>query len=356
MPVFKMKYISSRLETLTRYIVLRRRYLLSFVLALVIIMSSSTIRTKRIIPLSRTDVPEYEEYTYESILNNFRNDTVINPHPFRYIYQPTNICSTNGDRVFPEMVILVKSDVTNFSYRMGIRSTWGNFSINSIKIVFLLGYSSTIQTIVDKENERFHDIVQEDFIDAYKNNTLKTIMAFNWAVLACTGTKYLLFIDDDYFVNVNAITEYIKENATSKYFIAGHKVEKARVFRYIESDWYMTKSQYQFLHYPPYLNGGAMLFTMAAAMTVKNSFPYVRPIYIDDVYIGIVSYILNLSMTHDDRFSLSFVRENLDHCLASHGYWSPDDLIHEWKNFLARHEDNIGTIYRHQMKDILELK
>jgi hypothetical protein len=83
------------------------------------------------------------------------------------------------------------------------------------KIVFLLGYSSTIQTIVDKENERFHDIVQEDFIDAYKNNTLKTIMAFNWAVLACPGTKYLLFIDNDYFVNVNAITEYLKENATS---------------------------------------------------------------------------------------------------------------------------------------------
>lgn len=351
-----MKYISTRLETLTRYIKLRRRYLLAFVIAMVIIMSSSTTGIRRIIPSPIKSVSEYEEYTYESILNNFRKGTVINPHPFKYIYQPTNICSTKADRVFPEMVILVKSDVTNFSYRMGIRSTWGNFSINSIKIVFLLGYSSTIQTIVDEENERFHDIVQENFIDAYKNNTLKTIMAFKWAVLACPGTEYLLFVDDDYFVNVNAITKYLKENATSTYFIAGHKVEKARVFRYIESDWYMTKSQYPFLHYPPYLNGGAMVFTMAAAMAVNNIFPYVRSISIDDVYVGIVSYMLNLSMTHEDRFYISFVKENLDHCLAAHGFGSPDDLIHEWKKFLARHEDNIGNIYRHQMKDILNLK
>lgn len=300
------------------------------------------------------DLPEYDEYSYETLLNTFHNVNRVNNHPFKYIFDPYKVCSNNIKG--PDLLILVKSDVTHFSYRMGIRKTWGNFSITSLRLVFLIGYSSTIQNFVANEYERYHDLVQEDFIDAYHNNTYKTIMAFNWATSSCPGTKHLLFVDDDYFVNVNGITEYLKVNGSlNNYMFAGNRVENARVFRYIESQWYMTKENYPFMHYPPYISGGAILLSMKTAMIMKNIFPYIRYIYVDDVFLGISAYILHISLIHDDRFSLIFAEDNLNNCLVAHDYGSPDNLIRNWKNFLRRHYDNTADIYRLQVNDIMTL-
>ncbi|VDI54914.1 Hypothetical predicted protein [Mytilus galloprovincialis] len=102
-------------------------------------------------PRKTSSVPEFEEYTFEGLLSTFHNVTQINPHEYNYLHSPIKICKANGNSEDPELLILVKSDVTHFSYRMGIRSTWGNFSINSLKLIFLLGYSSTIEDLVRRK-------------------------------------------------------------------------------------------------------------------------------------------------------------------------------------------------------------
>ncbi|XP_052063743.1 beta-1,3-galactosyltransferase brn-like [Mytilus californianus] len=346
-----------RIEIILSYIVPRRRLVIPILLLMGVAILIFARATGEMPSRKTRSVPEFEEYTYESLLSTFHNVTQINPHKYHYIHSPIKICKANGNSEDPELLILVKSDVTHFSYRMGIRSTWGNFSINSFKLVFLLGYSSTIEALVQSENDKYHDLVQENFVDAYRNNTIKTIMAFNWAVRTCPGTKYVLFVDDDYFVNVNSVTEFLKVNATleSDLFV-GFRVDNARVFRYIESQWYMTKPEYPFLHYPPYISGGAMLLSMKTAMILQNSLAYVRYLYVDDVYIGIVAYLLNINLTHSDRFVLTFASDNLDSCLAAHNYGSPDSLIQEWKIFLRRHYDYTVHIYSQQMKDILYIK
>jgi hypothetical protein len=63
---------------------------------------------------------------------------------------------------------------------MAIRQTWANISDSSVKVIFTLGYSPFLQEYINKESSMFHDILQENFIDDYNNNTLKTVMAFNY--------------------------------------------------------------------------------------------------------------------------------------------------------------------------------
>ena len=67
---------------------------------------------------------------------------------------------------------LVKSALSNVKNRNAIRKTWGyekRFADVQIRTVFLLGSDvsskSSVQANIDSENEKYHDIIQGDFID-----------------------------------------------------------------------------------------------------------------------------------------------------------------------------------------------
>ncbi|OWF40879.1 Lactosylceramide 1,3-N-acetyl-beta-D-glucosaminyltransferase [Mizuhopecten yessoensis] len=134
---------------------------------------------------------------------------VINPHPFQFINNPGHCqFKSNGLRT---VLVLVKSTVRNVLLRQAIRTTWGNISEENVKIVFMLGrnISNDLQRTIDQEAARYKDLVQEDFIDAYFNNTLKSIMSFNWATQYCGNAQFLLFVDDDFVIDLPKIQRYI---------------------------------------------------------------------------------------------------------------------------------------------------
>lgn len=49
---------------------------------------------------------------------------------------------------------------------------------------------------------RYGDIVQEDFVDSYRNLTHKAIMALRWVSQNCQNAKLILKADDDIFINI----------------------------------------------------------------------------------------------------------------------------------------------------------
>jgi beta-1,3-galactosyltransferase 1 len=58
--------------------------------------------------------------------------------------------------------------------------SYTNNNTANARHVFLLGKTAenSLQESVMRENEIYHDIVQETFIDGYNNLTYKTIMGF----------------------------------------------------------------------------------------------------------------------------------------------------------------------------------
>ncbi|XP_033757410.1 uncharacterized protein LOC117339808 [Pecten maximus] len=67
--------------------------------------------------------------------------------------------------------------------RKGIRNTWGKDMPSNVRIVFLLGNTDEENhKRIREESEKYSDVIQEDFLDKYQNNTYKTIMGFNWGV------------------------------------------------------------------------------------------------------------------------------------------------------------------------------
>ena len=58
------------------------------------------------------------------------------------------------------------------------------------------------------------DLVQENFVDSYRNLTLKTLMAIRWASTYCSNANFVLKIDDDVLVNPSPLLEYL-DNRTN---------------------------------------------------------------------------------------------------------------------------------------------
>lgn len=254
----------------------------------------------------------------------------INPHPYKYIRIPSGVCTSTGNRVDPHLLILVKSNIFQFGHRMAIRMTWGKFSDSSIQLAFLLGYSPLVTPFAKMEYELHKDIIQENFLDEYKNNTLKTIMGFNWVTTYCNQSKFILFVDDDYFVNVPNVRDFVNNITTNQSTFIGYKYEKARPRRKQDSKWYVSKEEYPDDYWPPYISGGSMLISMDVIINMTKTFPYVKQLYIDDVYLGIVAYLLNITLSHDRRFETKYVPGQLRTLFSSHEYGSPHNLVHQW--------------------------
>ena len=59
--------------------------------------------------------------------------------------------------------------------------------------------------MLEYEQARHGDLVMADFVDDYKNMTLKHLVQLRYFHEHCAGTKYLVKLDDDVAVNVGSV-------------------------------------------------------------------------------------------------------------------------------------------------------
>jgi hypothetical protein len=67
---------------------------------------------------------------------------------------------------------------------------------------------------------------------------------------------------------------------------------------------YITKEEYPWELYPPYLSGGSILTTFDVVRNISKAIPFVRTLSIDDLYIGIIANFLGIKLIDDSIFTL----------------------------------------------------
>jgi len=140
----------------------------------------------------------------------------INMYNYTFISSCNKKCSESDYSGKLRLVYIVKSALTHFDKRLAIRSSWGfekRFSDVPIRTVFLLGTEpedADLQMNVEKEQQKYGDIVQADFIDSYFNNTIKTMIGFKWAVSFCPNSKFYMFSDDDMYISTKNVLRFIR--------------------------------------------------------------------------------------------------------------------------------------------------
>jgi hypothetical protein len=99
---------------------------------------------------------------------------VVNKHDFFYILNPEHRICHEKDSIF--LLVYVHSAPANFKRRLSMRETWAKRSLfRDMRLVFMMG--SVVDPKINErlllENGLYKDIVQENFVDSYKNLTYK---------------------------------------------------------------------------------------------------------------------------------------------------------------------------------------
>lgn len=266
----------------------------------------------------------------------------INPHNFDYIHNGQFICEKSLS-----LILVVKSGVNNFSNRQVIRETWGNVSYyQAVKIVFLLGYKKDMQGQVDTEALEYGDVVQEDFVDSYSNNTLKTIMGLNWVSQYCSRAKLSFYVDDDVFIIVNNLQKIGKFANPQSDMLFGKALSTSVPYRDNTSKWFVSWEDYPFDSYPRYLAGFAYIMSADVVKKFVLAIPYIKPIQIDDTYLGIIAEKLKITPKNQVGFytrspgpvTTAAARMNFLRTVAFHRISCPDSMMQTWKEYCKQSE------------------
>lgn len=207
----------------------------------------------------------------------------------------------NGSRS-PFLLVLVHSAPSHATERRVIRDTWGARR-ELVDAVFLLGDtdSDEMRHLISTENDEHGDIVQGNFVDAYRNLTYKHVMALKWASYFCPEAKYVLKTDDDVFVNTPYLLEYLTHELSpwgARKLLFCTKISDAGVKRSYRSKWRVSPAEYADNIYPPYCMGWSILYSPDVVFELYREAQQSEYFWIDDVHVtGVLAGRINITQT-----------------------------------------------------------
>ncbi|MBN3299614.1 beta-1,3-galactosyltransferase 2 [Amia ocellicauda] len=267
------------------------------------------------------------------------------PYNYAYVLNEPYKCVART----PFLVLMVPVAPHNREARDIIRQTWGNESLIAgvaIVRIFALGLPSgdrapQIQAELKKESQEHHDIIQKDFLDSYRNLTIKTMAILDWLVSYCPGASYAMKIDTDTFLNVdNLVNKLLDPHAPhpKQDYITGVVIVNGEARRDTGSKWYMPFEVYPKSTYPLYVSGIGYVFSLDLAKKVLKVSKYVKPLFLEDVYVGMCLEKLDIKPTYPPSASLfNLYSFPYDYCRFSKIITVTDipimELVKFWKDF-----------------------
>nr|XP_040142763.1 beta-1,3-galactosyltransferase 9 [Ictidomys tridecemlineatus] len=227
-----------------------------------------------------------------------------NPSKY-YVLSQSDICK--GKNIF--LLSLIFSSPGNGTRRELIRKTWGNVSSvqgHPILTLFALGMPVTVTTQreIDKESHKNNDIIEGIFLDSFENQTLKIITMTQWAVTFCSNALFILKVDEEMFVNLPSLVDYLlnlKEHLENIY--VGKVVHQDTPNRDPGSQNFVPLSEYSQKYYPDYCSSEAFVMSQDVARMIYVVFKEVPIMVPADVFVGICAKIVGLIPIHSSRFS-----------------------------------------------------
>ena len=263
---------------------------------------------------------------------------VVNPHPFKYLINSKSVCR---EKLFVLAYIHTAPD--HYKRRMVIRQTWGNpkyYTDLKMRVVFVMGKTDNKQDIQDAlefEAEQYHDIVQEDFLDSYRNLTYKGIAALKWISTYCPDAKFILKADDDIFVNTFTLFRHLQSMDTTGIDNKGLLMclvwSHMKVMR--EGKWKVDKEDFKEDYYPTYCSGSAYTMSTDVAIAMHNISYHVPFFWVDDFYItGMLP--LKLGNVKHKQFMSTYI---LDGRKLEDKFTGP-----QWFTYIFSHVHNLNAI------------
>lgn len=270
--------------------------------------------------------------------HSVRKDTCENcfQHKFSYVINNEKLCSAE-DNTSIDLIVFITSTHSNTRARQVLRDTWLSMAGNNtgnVRYAFLLGETNneTQRKAILEESAKYHDVIKEDFVDAYRNLTLKTLMAMKWASQFCKHSKFVMKTDDDMYVNINKLLSYIRSLKPSNKHVLYGACWQGSPHRDVRSKWYVPVHLYPHKAYPKFCSGTGYFTSARTSSSIYNISQNVPFFYLEDVYVGLCVRALggttqNVRGFFDGKKKGCINRNSL----TIHEY-SPAELEQSWKH------------------------
>lgn len=209
------------------------------------------------------------------------------------------------------LLMIIKSVATQHDRREVIRKTWGREQVvkgRRIMTLFLLGKPSNEaeranhQKLVEYEDYIYKDILQWDFLDSFFNLTLKETHFLKWFHTYCPRVHYIFKGDDDVFVSVDNIFEFLDSSSHDKNLFVGDVIFKAKPIRKKQNKYYIPHALYNKTYYPPYAGGGGFLMDGSLVKRLYWASDTLELYPIDDVFLGMCLEVLQVTPIKHNAF------------------------------------------------------
>lgn len=227
------------------------------------------------------------------------------PHEYHFKIQEPRTC----ERDKPFVVLVVPVAPRNRAHRDVIRSTWGSESLvldKVVKLFFLLGVQAgedarRVHEQLLRESEQHRDLIQSDFVDCYKNLTIKTMVMLEWLNRHCSAASYAMKIDSDTFLNVPNLVRMLLRAPKTNY-MSGLVAYGGAVLRDPQSKWYVPYEILPQSVYPPYALGLGYVLSLDLTAKLIEASRHVQALYIEDAYLGLCMQHLGIPPTNPPHY------------------------------------------------------
>lgn len=214
---------------------------------------------------------------------------LVNLNNFRFVFGRP--CNDNNNNDTLDLIVIVSSAPKNKDKRAALRETWGR-KRERVKMVFMVGEVKTQQQQdeLDLEFRTYSDMVQGQFHDSYRNLTYKFVMGLKYVVYYCTHAKFVLKTDDDAFVNMPVLLDYIHSiPSNQKDLLLCRIMDGAPAIRE-PSKWKVGFNEYPRRAYPMYCAGFAILFSYKTVFEIYQEAQKGDFFWVDDAYVTGASF------------------------------------------------------------------
>lgn len=245
----------------------------------------------------------------------FSIDSKIIPHIIKHTKKIFNYSCKPNARV----VILIISSPYNYILRKNIRESFGknnkNFKYENLRklrnlqhnyshcLLFSVGYTKdrNINKQIDLESFKNKDLIRIPILEDYRELSHKVILTLHLLNQISTNFEMILKSDDDMFIKINKMIPYLL-NVDKNEVILGEILWKSPVIRDPSLKWYVSKEDYPYPVYKPYINGPCYAIRRSIIDEIVKKHYKVKTIPMEDVHISYLIKSAGYKLTDSNRF------------------------------------------------------
>ena len=247
----------------------------------------------------------YQALSADGNLNQSRIVTVHHflSHDHMYLIENKDRCSSHKELQF---IIVIFSVPDNFTQRDSLRQKLlSQITLGmDVTFVFLLGQPKdlgsnyTAPMTHKEENDITRDIVQGNFVDSYKNLTLKSATMIHWVKNFCKNSKFVLKMDSDIKFDLPSLVKVLKPYGTpNKQYTLCNPARWGVPIRDQHSKYFVNQTTYIYKKYPCFCSGPAYFLTTNAVEDIWWATYFLEFFSLEDVYLtGLARSMLHMAI------------------------------------------------------------